>query len=201
MSKSEDVGGAVETRHFVSPAGPVGVIAARAFKGNFSHASFFLEYRLLRFVVHASLAKVVHGLGRLSRWSNRCEGEGSFAQLVKLVVRPQYSLLLKLSNACTQLACLVFERIDFISGRRLFFLELERGILNVDDPIVERLSRLGQLRIVTQCNRTSRQFHGGLQGTECCANCCNNHSSLPMPNDEVSKVASDSTRTPTSTRK
>lgn len=151
------------------------------------------EYYLLRFVVHAGLAKIVHGIG----WILRCgKGQNKYpllAKLVQAVLGPVSPLLLKLSNLCTKLACLVFERLDFIASRRLFFLELQRGVLDINDPIVERLCGLGQLRIIAQGDCRARQVDGCFQGTKGGADCGYDHGSSSLQGDVGDMKTSNST--------
>lgn len=150
------------------------VLAGRALQIDRAITRASLEYVFLRFIVHAGLAKVVHGIGHIFRFK-ASQNKDAYGKFVQTVLGAFVPSLLKISNVCTQLACVVFERLDFISSRRLFFLELKRGVLNIDDPIVDRLCRLGELRIISYCDCRTHEVYRGLQGGERCANCCYDH--------------------------
>lgn len=112
--------------------------------------AFFLslEYYLLRRVVHAGLANAVRGIGSILR-ADVCENERPFVYFFQCVARPFRKLLLKSSNLGVELSLIVFERLDLILHRRHLLLRLQRGVLDIEDPFLQRLERIGELRIVT----------------------------------------------------
>lgn len=142
-----------------------------------SRARYFLEYYFLRRVIHAGLAKVVHGSAAVARLYVS-EDEGALRNFLKLIVSPLRLPLLELSNLCCKFSFVVFERLNFIMECRRFLLQLKRGILYVEYLDVQVIRRLGDLTFVprvqgcsceipciTKCGKSgaqgSQRFHGG----------------------------------------
>lgn len=128
-----------------------------------------LEYYLLRRIVHAGLADVVRGIGILIRL-DVLKDKRSWVQLAQIVLSPLMLPLRKLSDLCCQLSFFVFERLDLILHRRHLLLRLERGVLDVEDPFLHRLQRIGELRIVACSDRgfgeIEKCFHAAQGSTE-----------------------------------
>lgn len=131
-------------------AGSVIVLAYGTRKHALERFCAALEYAFLRRVVHAGLAKVVRAAAILARLYLR-EDKNAFSKLVKVVLLPLRFLMFKLSDACTELSLPVFERLYLIAHRRDFLKGLKRGVLHVDDSIIDVLQRSGDLRVIACC--------------------------------------------------
>lgn len=114
-------------------------------------ACLALEYRFLRFVVHAWLAKVV-GIAAILAGFYLREDKNALGKLVKVVLLPLRFLLFKLSNACTEFSFPVFERIYLLGCRKHLSLQIKRGVLDLDDPFLKHLLKLGEFRLITGRN-------------------------------------------------
>lgn len=127
------------------------VLAHRASQNKKTQFILAMEYAFLRRVVHAGLAKVVRAAAILARFY-LSEDEDAFRKLTKVVLLPFRFLMFKLSDACTELSFPVFERLNLIAHRRHFLLCMERGVLDLEDPVIDVLQRVGDLRVVTCCD-------------------------------------------------
>lgn len=134
------------------------VLAYRTRQDVVAQAILLLEYAFLRRVVHAGLAKIVRAAAILARFYLR-EDKNAFRKLVKVVLRPLRFLLFKLSDACFELSFSVFERLNLLAHRRHFLLCLKRGVLDLEDPVINVLQRVGDLRVITG-------RHGGFDEVE-----------------------------------
>lgn len=157
-----------------------------------SRARYFLEYHFLRSVVHAGLAKIVHWSAAVARLYVG-EDKGALRKLAKLVLRPFRFALYKLSDTCTEHSFIVFERLDLILHRRHLLLCLKRGVLDIEDPFLERLERIGELRIIPCCDCRFREIEKRFGAAERSADRSNVHEgSLCFQTDGVG--TSDSKR-------
>lgn len=124
-----------------------------------------LEYRLLTKVVHAGLAKIV-------RWLSIC-GEFFQAQdkragmnLFHLVSVPLGRLLLQFSNTLAKCAALVFRRAFRLGARKQFLLEVQTGILDLNQYPCDFLLSVGDLALISCTECVLRQADGGAEATE-----------------------------------
>lgn len=129
-----------------------------------------LEHDFLRFVVHAWLAKVVRASASLARLY-LCENKNALRQLMKVVLRPLRAPLFKLSELCTELSLVVFERINLIASRRVLLLQLKRGVCDLEDMFIQHLLHLGELHIVSCSHSRLCEIDGGSKSGERGAQC------------------------------
>ena len=108
-----------------------------------------LEYYLLRRVVHAGLTKIVRWSGAFMHGVGR-QNKNPAGKLMKTVLRPLVALALQINEVCFDLSCIVFERLAFLIARREFLLQLKRGVLDVDDAVIESAQRLVNFRVIAR---------------------------------------------------
>ena len=65
-------------------------------------------------------------------------------------LRPLVALALQINEVCFDLSCIVFERLAFLMARREFLLQLKRGVLDVDDAVIESAQRLVNFRVIAR---------------------------------------------------
>ena len=126
-----------------------------------------LEYRFLTSVVHAGLAKVVHGCSVIC-CVLECINECTVGKLMNLVMRTVIRLLEKLSDFSLQLATLVFERSHLLFCRRVFLLSLNADVLELNDSIIKTLERVGDLRIVAYRDSGRGEFNSSFDASNGC---------------------------------
>lgn len=139
----------------------------------------FLKHVFFRKTVHAALAHPVHWGAVVARWNIRI-GEAPFGKLLQFVVAPLVKPIFKLSDLCFHGAQVIFEHLYLVSCRRLFLLELKDGVLNVDDPFVHELRRLGELRFIACRDGLLSEINGCLQCGKGCADGSNDHGDSPL---------------------
>ncbi|ALR35974.1 hypothetical protein LV28_25285 [Pandoraea pnomenusa] len=91
--------------------------------------------------------------------------ESSCDDLFKFVLRPVVASGFKRTNHFPHVSEVRLQRLNFISSRSVLFLELERGVLHVNDSLIQRLLRLGQFVVIARGYRCFRQIEGGFQTT------------------------------------
>ena len=133
-------------------------------------ASHLLEYYFLRRVVHAGLAKIVRGCAAAIRFLIR-QDECAFVNLIQRVLRPLLPPLLKLSNACTEFSFVVFERLNLIAHRRRFLLQVQRGVLYVEDFDGQILRSFGDFVFVARGDGGAGNVPRTPEGGKACAQC------------------------------
>jgi len=141
----------VQRRHRVRLAGENGRFAYVAHKAYAPVFLLDLEYHFLRRIVHAGLTDVVRWLGIVIRRAVQQDVRTGM-DFTKCILLPVLPAALKLSNACCELSFVVFERLNLILHRRHFLLRLQCGVLDVEDPFLQRLERIGELRVVSCCD-------------------------------------------------
>lgn len=159
--------GRVERWHRVRLAGEDGRVAYIANKVHLPVFLLDLEYYLLRRVVHAGLAKVMGGCGSITGALVR-EDERAFVNLFQRVLSPIRFALLEVSNRCFELSFVVFERLNLISHRRRFLLQVKRGVLYVEDFESELLSRLCDFEVVACLDGLCHQIPRGAERCQAC---------------------------------
>jgi hypothetical protein len=151
--------------HRIGLTGEVDGIALVTHQIHLPRLFLTLEYDFFRHVVHAGLAKVVHGSAVLARFYMR-ENENTLRKLLKFVLLPLRFSLFKLSNLCVELSFAVLQRIDLITCRRHLLLQLERGILDLENPFVESLRCLGDFDVTCCADDGFHQIEGRAKGGE-----------------------------------
>lgn len=116
------------------------------------------EYGFLRFVIHAGLAKIVSGCGIATR-RLILERDHTGGYFCKFVLGLVFKLLFKVSDSAFHLAFAVGQRVILLGGIKQALLELDRGVLNLDDSVVKFLERSAYFRIIERLYRTRHNIN------------------------------------------
>ena len=142
-------------------AGEVGRFALIAYKVDRLAVLRPLEYHLLRHVVHAGLAKVVHWVSLLMSFVGR-QHEDAPGKLMQVVLRPLTPMAFELSQACLGLSLPLSERIALCFLRREFRLKVKRGISDFEYALIERDQRVLDFRLIARFRDDAEQIKSGL---------------------------------------
>ncbi len=111
-----------------------------------------LQNSFVRLVVHARLANKVRRMAsRIGHGA--CQDEHTGREFVQNILGAVGTFLFDFGKFGGRLSQLVLEPVNFITGRRLLFLQSERGILHVYYAIVDRLLHLSKLQVISSSNR------------------------------------------------
>lgn len=124
-----------------------------------------LEYRLLTKVVHAGLAKAVRWLSICGRFL-QAKDERAWMDFFHLISVPVSRLLFQLSDTLAKSAAFVFRRAFRLGARKQFLLEVQTGVLNLDQYPCDFLLGVGDLALISCTECVLRQADGGAEAAE-----------------------------------
>lgn len=124
-----------------------------------------LEYCFLTNVVHAGLTKAVRWLSICGRFL-QAKDESAGMDFFHLISSPVSRLLFQLSDTLAECAALVFRRAFRLGARKQFLLEVQAGVLNLDQYPCDFLLGVGDLALISCAECVLRQADGRAKAAE-----------------------------------